>query len=78
VVTAFDLDDSMIELLLFEEVPRRMLESWTFRTFTVHPEANRFDGEEFTAEMQRHGLHGTGTVERRLGGMLFFGAARKA
>jgi ubiquinone/menaquinone biosynthesis C-methylase UbiE len=64
-------------LLLFEEVPRRMLESWTFRTFTVHPEANRFDGEEFAAELQRHGLHGTGTVERRLGGMLFVGAARK-
>ncbi|KUH86440.1 MULTISPECIES: class I SAM-dependent methyltransferase [unclassified Mycobacterium] len=64
-------------LLLFEEVPRRMLESWTFRTFTVHPLENRFDGDEFAAELARHGLHGTGTVERRLGGMLFVGAARK-
>ncbi|OBG16648.1 methyltransferase type 11 [Mycolicibacterium celeriflavum] len=64
-------------LLLFEEVPRRMLESWVFRTFTVHPLENRFDGDEFAAELSRHGLHGTGSVERRLGGMLFVGAARK-
>ena len=64
-------------LLLFEEVPRRMLESWTFRTFTVHPSQNRFDDDDFVAELRRHGLHGTAAVERRLGGMLFVGAARK-
>ena len=29
-------------LLLFEEVPRRMLDTWAFRTFTVHPRENRF------------------------------------
>lgn len=64
--------------LLFEEVPRHMLETWAFRTFTVHPRENRFDADEFAAELARHGLHGTARIERYLGGMLFVGAARKS
>jgi ubiquinone/menaquinone biosynthesis C-methylase UbiE len=64
-------------LILFEEVPRRMLDTWAFRTFTVHPRENRFEAAEFAAELARHGLHGTGQIERHLGGMLFVGAARK-
>jgi ubiquinone/menaquinone biosynthesis C-methylase UbiE len=64
-------------LMLFEEVPRYMIQSWAFRTFTVHPLENRFDAEDFAAELARHGLHGTATIERHLGGMLFVGAARK-
>jgi len=64
-------------LILFEEVPRRMLDTWAFRTFTVHPRENRFEAAEFAAEPARHGLHGTGQIERHLGGMLFVGAARK-
>ncbi len=64
-------------LLLFEEVPRRMLDSWAFRTFTVHPEDNRFESDEFAAELARNGLHGTGRIEQHLGGMVVVGAARK-
>ncbi|MGD9621639.1 MAG: class I SAM-dependent methyltransferase [Mycolicibacterium sp.] len=64
-------------LLLFEEVPRRMLDSWAFRTFTVHPQKNRFEADEFGAELARNGLHGTGRIEGHLGGMVFVGAARK-
>ncbi|MCH9730433.1 MAG: class I SAM-dependent methyltransferase [Actinomycetia bacterium] len=64
-------------LLLFEEVPRRMLESWAFRTFTVHPSENRFESDEFAAELARNGLHGTGRIEKHLGSMVFVGAARK-
>ena len=64
-------------LLLFEEVPRRVLRSWAFRTFTVHPEENRFEAGEFAAELARNGLHGTGQIEHHLGGMVFIGAARK-
>ncbi|MCH9669358.1 MAG: class I SAM-dependent methyltransferase [Actinomycetia bacterium] len=64
-------------LLLFEEVPRRMLDSWAFRTFTVHPQENRFEADEFGAELARNGLHGTGRIEGHLGGMVFVGAARK-
>lgn len=54
-----------------------MLESWAFRTFTVHPQENRFESEEFAAELARNGLHGTGRIEKHLGGMVFVGAARK-
>jgi ubiquinone/menaquinone biosynthesis C-methylase UbiE len=64
-------------LLLFEEVPRRILDTWAFRTFTVHPRENRFEAAEFAAELARHGLHRTGRTESHLGGMVFVGAARK-
>lgn len=64
-------------LLLFEEVPRGVLESWVFRTFTVHPDKNRFESAEFAAELARNGLHGTGRIEKHLGGMVFVGAASK-
>lgn len=64
-------------LLLFEEVPRHILDNWVMRTFTVHPRENRFEAHEFAAELARHGLHGTGRIQTRLGGMLFVGAARK-
>jgi ubiquinone/menaquinone biosynthesis C-methylase UbiE len=64
-------------LLLFEEVPRHMLDTWAFRTFTVHPRENRFEPEEFAAELARHGLHGSARIEHHLGGLLFIGAARK-
>jgi ubiquinone/menaquinone biosynthesis C-methylase UbiE len=65
-------------LLLFEEIPRRVLDSWAFRTFTVHPRENRFESAEFAAELARHGLHGMGRIEQHLGAMVFVGAARKA
>ncbi len=64
-------------LLLFEEIPRHMLDTWVFRTLTVHPRENRFEAQEFAAELARHGLHGTGTIEQHFGGALFVGAARK-
>jgi 2-polyprenyl-3-methyl-5-hydroxy-6-metoxy-1,4-benzoquinol methylase len=64
-------------LLLFEEIPRHMLDTWVFRTFTVHPRENRFEADEFAAELARHGLHGTGRIEPHFGGALFVGAARK-
>jgi ubiquinone/menaquinone biosynthesis C-methylase UbiE len=43
-------------LLLFEEIPRHMLDTWAFRTFTVHPRENRFEAEEFAAELARYGV----------------------
>jgi ubiquinone/menaquinone biosynthesis C-methylase UbiE len=64
-------------LLLFEEVPGRVLDTWAFRTFTVHPRENRFEADDFATELTRHGLRGTGRIERHFGGRLFVGAARK-
>jgi hypothetical protein len=65
-------------LLLFEEVPRRLLDSWALRTFTDHPRENRFEADEFADELARHGLHGKGRFEPRFGGGMFVGAARKS
>lgn len=63
-------------LLLFEEVPRQILNQWAVRTFTKHPRENRFDAGEFMSELSRNGLHGTANF--RLGGLVFVGAARKS
>ena len=65
-------------LLLFEEIPRHMPDTWIFRTLTVHSRENRFKPEEFAAELASHGLHGTGRIEPHYGGAVFVGAARKS
>lgn len=64
--------------LLFEEVPRHVLDTWTLRTFTDHPREDRFEAAEFTAELARHGLHGTAQAHPRVGGLVFVGAAVRA
>jgi ubiquinone/menaquinone biosynthesis C-methylase UbiE len=64
--------------LLFEEVPRHMLDSWAFRTFTDHPRTDRFEAEDFAAELSHHGLRGHGQIRSRIGGMVFVGAATRA
>ena len=61
--------------LLFEEVPRRVLDTWALRTFTDHPREDRFEAADFTAELARHGLHGTAQARSRAGGLVFVGAA---
>jgi ubiquinone/menaquinone biosynthesis C-methylase UbiE len=40
----------------FEEVTRHALERWSYRTFTLHPAANRFSAQDFVAELERHGV----------------------
>ena len=61
--------------LLFEEVPRHVLDGWVMRTFTEHPRGDRFEAEELVEELQRQGLHGSGGVRRRVGGLVFVGSA---
>ncbi|RZS37513.1 methyltransferase family protein [Herbihabitans rhizosphaerae] len=63
-------------VLLFEEVPRRVLDSWTFRTFTDHPRDDRFEADDFAVELVRNGLAPTAEIRNRVGGMVFVGAAR--
>ncbi len=65
-------------LLLFEEIPRRLLDSWAVRTFTDHPRENRFEADEFADELARRGLHGKGRIEQHFGGRMFVGAAHKS
>lgn len=61
--------------LLFEEVPRHVLDTWVMRTFTEHPRDDRFEAEELAEELQRHGLHGSAGVRRHVGGLVFVGSA---
>lgn len=65
-------------LLLFEDVPRHTLDTWLFRTFTVHPREDRFEAEEFADELGRHGLLPAAGPESHVFGNVFAGAARKA
>jgi hypothetical protein len=54
--------------------------SWCDDGCTVvrcRPRENRFEADEFAAELARHGLHNTGRTEPHFGGALFVGAARK-
>ncbi len=52
-------------LFLFEEVTRRALSRWFYRTFLEHPPPdNWFSAEEFVAELERRGVEvGGNTVE---------------
>lgn len=50
-------------MLLFEEVPRHVLDRWAFCTFTDYPREKRFEVDEFAAEPARHGLHSAGGME---------------
>jgi ubiquinone/menaquinone biosynthesis C-methylase UbiE len=53
---------------LFEEVTRHALERWSYRTFLVHPEENRFSAEEFIAELERNDIRvGHNSVTRFFG-----------
>ncbi len=40
----------------FEEVTRKALNRWFYRTFLEHPKENRFSGDEFIAELERWGI----------------------
>lgn len=40
----------------FEEVTKRALDRWLYRTFLEHPKTNRFSAEEFITELERHGI----------------------
>lgn len=52
----------------FEEVTTHALNRWSYRTFLEHPKKNRFSGEQFVTELERHGIHvGANYVERFFG-----------
>lgn len=43
-------------VFFFEEVTRHALQRWSYRTFFDHPTEDRFDPQELTDELARHGL----------------------
>lgn len=64
-------------LLLFEDIPRHTLDTWLFRTFTVHPGEDRFESDEFFDELKRHRLSPVARPESHFAGHVFAGAARR-
>lgn len=40
----------------FEEVTKRALDRWFYRTFLDHPKTNRFSAEQFVAEIEAQGI----------------------
>jgi ubiquinone/menaquinone biosynthesis C-methylase UbiE len=63
----------------FEEVTRHALERWSYRTFLEHPEADRFSGLDFVAELERQGLIvGRNFVQRFFGDFVIGVAVRSA
>jgi ubiquinone/menaquinone biosynthesis C-methylase UbiE len=55
----------------FEEVTRKALGRWAYRTFLVHPSKDRFSGAEFVAEVERAGLQVPQWTERFAGDFVF-------
>lgn len=51
----------------FEEVTRQALDRWAYRTFLRHPVEDRFSGQQFVAELQRHGIDVRVTTYRCFG-----------
>ncbi|HQZ98002.1 MAG TPA: class I SAM-dependent methyltransferase [Pyrinomonadaceae bacterium] len=41
----------------FEEVTRKALDSWSYRTFLKHPTEDRFSGPEFIRELETNGVN---------------------
>lgn len=62
----------------FLEVPRRVLGTWLFRTFTDHPRSDRFEPAEFVAELASRGLRLVAGPHSRAAGLVFVGVAMKS
>ena len=62
----------------FEEVTRRALDRWTYRTFFDHPKENRFRGVEFINELERRGIKVNGKSVERLSGDLVIGVGYRS
>lgn len=61
----------------FEEVTRRALRRWTYRTFLEHPTENRFSGQEFVGELERHGIRVGSNAAERFFGDFVLGVGRR-
>lgn len=57
----------------FEEVTRHALERWFYRTFMVHPDENRFTGQEFVEELEKQGINVNNNFTEKFFGDFLFG-----
>lgn len=64
-------------LFFFEDVTTHALNKWSYRTFMLHPEENRFSADEFVAEIERQGMVvGDRRLEKGDGDFIFGVATR--
>lgn len=59
----------------FEEVTRQALQRWSYRTFLVHPTADRFSAAEFVSALAEQHLPTNGRVVERWFGDFVIGVA---
>lgn len=64
-------------LFFYEEVSRKALDRWIYRTFLDHPQENRFSAEDFSAELIRNGISDMNQPVSLLFGDIFVGVGRK-
>ena len=62
----------------FQEVTQKALNRLFYRTFLEHPQANRFSGEEFIAELELQGVTVGGNFVTRFFGDFIFGVGRRS
>lgn len=61
----------------FEEVTGHALQRWMYRTFLVHPTADRFGSQEFVDELERKGIRVDNNVVERCFGDFVIGVGRR-
>jgi ubiquinone/menaquinone biosynthesis C-methylase UbiE len=62
----------------FQEVTSHALNRWSYRLFLDHPAENRFSGDEFISELERHGIMVGENVILRFFGDFIFGVGHRA
>jgi ubiquinone/menaquinone biosynthesis C-methylase UbiE len=62
----------------FEEVTEHALRRWSYRTFLDHPTDNRFDADEFVAELEGAGIDVGGNYVTRFFGDFVIGVGRRS
>jgi ubiquinone/menaquinone biosynthesis C-methylase UbiE len=64
-------------LFLFEEVSKKGLDRWSYRTFFDHPRENRFFLEDFLSQLRRQGIRPEGKITELSRGNIFIGVGRR-
>ncbi len=62
----------------FQEVTSHALEKWSYQTFMVHPDENRFSGTEFINELERLGIQVGIKKTEKYGGDFVYGVGIKS
>jgi ubiquinone/menaquinone biosynthesis C-methylase UbiE len=64
-------------LFFFEEVTKKALDRWVYRTFLDHPKENRFDVHDFVRELERRNINVGNQTTTILTSDVFAGVGRR-